>query len=90
MVDKTYNWLYRDYVLPLLSDMVEEQGKRLNDLVYSLPLTPEHRIDIYDMLTLFRYEWGTEAFALGVQLGIQLTQTRPAVEDNRELLDVLA
>ena len=89
-MDKTYNWLYRDYALPLLSDMMEEQGEHLNDLVYSLPLTPEHRIDIYDMLTLFRYEWGTEAFALGVQLGIQLTQPRPAAGDNKELLNVLA
>jgi hypothetical protein len=36
------------------------------------------------------YNWGTEAFALGVQLGIQLTQPRPAAGDSKELLDVLS
>ena len=76
-MDNTYNWLYREYVLPLLSDLAEEQGRLLNDLVYSLPLTSEDHIDIYDALTLLRYEWGTEAFALGVQLGLQLTHPRP-------------
>lgn len=89
-MDKTYNWLYREHTLPLLSDMAEEQGKLLRDLTYSLPLTTGDRLDVYDTLTLFRHNWGMEAFALGVQLGIQLTQPRPAIGDNKELLDVLS
>lgn len=89
-MDKTYNWLYGEYVLPLLSDMAEEQGKFLNDLFYSLPLTAEDRIGVYDAFTLFRYNWGVEVFAQGVQLGIQLTQSRPAAGDNRALLEVLS
>ncbi|MCI8878574.1 MAG: hypothetical protein HFF78_06345, partial [Oscillospiraceae bacterium] len=64
-MDKTYNWLYREYTLPLLSDMAEEQGKLLRDLTYSLPLTTGDRLDVYDTLTLFRHNWGMEAFALG-------------------------
>ena len=45
----------------------------MDELSRELGLTDSGRVQLIDHLTTIRLRWGTEGFALGVQLGVRLT-----------------
>lgn len=87
---RTYEWLFEHYASPLLEDMRLPQVQFFQQLVDSLPLTVEDRLSVVDRAADLQLQMGVEAFALGVQLGIQLNQPRPATGEARSLMEVLS
>ena len=68
-MNETYEWLYDHYALPLLS--AERDGEELLEELLARA-APEERMwsrDRVDRLLLLR---GTDAFAVGLQLGLRL------------------
>ena len=69
----TYEWLYDNYAEPLLKEIRASEEAELERLAQSLELDAQGRVQLVDCLTSMRLRWGTEAFALGLQLGLRLT-----------------
>ncbi|MCI9316732.1 MAG: hypothetical protein HFF67_01700 [Oscillospiraceae bacterium] len=72
-MNTTYEWLYDNYAEPLLKEIYGSEEKELEELSRELGLTDSGRVQLIDHLTTIRLRWGTEGFALGVQLGVRLT-----------------
>ncbi|MDE6880436.1 MAG: hypothetical protein K2P20_03675 [Oscillospiraceae bacterium] len=72
-MNTTYEWLYSNYAVPQLEKIEKTETAQVDLLVQSLNLSSWGRIQILDKLADIRFHWGSEAFALGVQMGMQLT-----------------
>lgn len=67
-----YEWLYDHYAEPRLSELPAFADDRLQALAEET-VPQEERLDLTDWLLALRLDWCTEAFALGVRLGISLS-----------------
>ncbi len=75
-MNEIYNWLYDHYCAPLLEEMYAAPGDygmeptaHLEKALRDASGTP---LDRTDWLNTLHIIWGTEAFAVGVQLGVRL------------------
>ena len=62
-MNETYKWLYDYYALPLMK--VGKQADALKERIVSHG-SPADALFLWDLL------WGTESFAIGLQLGLRL------------------
>ena len=72
-MNATYEWLYDNYALPRLEELRNAGNAQMELLVRDFPLSDWKCIEVLDQLARLRSQWGEEVFALGVQLGMQLT-----------------
>lgn len=69
IVNETYEWLYDRYALPLMR--VKRQADRLKREIVSCK-RDDVGVALQDKLDDLCQVWGTESFALGLQLGLRL------------------
>ena len=68
-MNETYEWLYDNYALPLLDarkggdEIIEELASRA---------APEEQLWFRDRVESLLLLWGTDAFTVGLQLGLRL------------------
>nr|WP_325183322.1 hypothetical protein [uncultured Oscillibacter sp.] len=68
-MNETYEWLYDNYALPLMQ--VEKEADKIKQSIVSLSRT-ENTLPLRDQLEDLCMLWGTDAFSLGLQLGLRL------------------
>lgn len=90
-MDTIYNQLYRDYIHPAMSQTEREHAEIINRFISRLSLDHDAQITAYDLITYIRYQWGLEAFAQGVRMGMELLYAPDRAPENYPiLLDFLA
>ena len=70
---RTFEWLFENYAEDLQKEFREYEGKAIDQLAQSIPLTDNQRIQLEDCLADIRFHSGAESFSLGVQFGLRLT-----------------
>lgn len=70
---RTHWWLYENYAEPLMKELEKSEKEELDRIAESLQLTAWDKVQLIDHMTILRYRWGAEVFALGLQLGVRLT-----------------
>lgn len=73
MTTEIYEWLYDNYVQPLIKEIQTNQNEVLENLVKELALTPRGEVRLYDSISNLQLRWGPEVFVLGIQFGLRLT-----------------
>lgn len=68
-MNETYEWLYDHYAQPLIQ--VEKEADELKQAIITYS-GPDRQILLRDQLDSLCMLWGTDAFALGLQLGLRL------------------
>ena len=68
-MNETYEWLYDYYALPLMK--VGKQADALKERIVSHG-SPADALFLWDRLGDLCLLWGTESFAIGLQLGLRL------------------
>ena len=68
-MNETYEWLYDHYALPLMR--VEESADEIKRMILSHS-DPSAKFVTRDQLENLCLLWGTESFAIGLQLGLRL------------------
>ncbi len=68
-MNETYEWLYDHYARPLIQ--VEKEANELKQAIISYS-SPDRQVALRDQLDSLCLLWGTDAFALGLQLGLRL------------------
>ena len=68
-MNETYKWLYDYYALPLMK--VGKQADALKERIVSHG-SPADALFLWDRLEDLCLLWGTESFAIGLQLGLRL------------------
>ena len=83
-MNETYEWLYDHYALPLMR--VESEANQIRQSIVSHG-SPDDRVFLEDQIASLCMVWGTDAFTLGLQLGLRLMGERrgggPAKGDER-------
>lgn len=81
-MNATYEWLYKNYAEPQLQEIQENGNAQMELLTRTLELPAWGRIQILDQLADFQFRWGSEIFALGVQMGLDLAPSSDENYDN--------
>lgn len=68
-MNETYEWLYDHYALPLMQ--AEKEADAIKRSIVSLSRS-EDPLLLSDQLDSLCLLWGTDAFSLGLQLGLRL------------------
>ncbi len=68
-MNETYEWLYDNYALPLMQ--TEKEADKIKQSIVSLSRS-ENPLLLKDHLESLCMLWGTDSFALGLQLGLRL------------------
>lgn len=72
-MEDIYEFLYDSYAAPKLEDMASDQEEILRAFAARLPIPRRERLRLQDLGAHISQQWGTEAFALGLWLGLRLT-----------------
>ncbi len=78
-MDDFYPWLFDHYALPQLTALDKSGQDAAAAVAAELSLDEDGRIRMADFADGLRLQWGTEAFALGVRLGLALYGPRGGV-----------
>ena len=73
-MNATYEWLYDNYAQALQKELYKTETAAIEQFAESIPLSEEHKITLADCLPDLRINCGTVSFALGLQLGLHLTE----------------
>ena len=73
-MNTTYEWLYDNYASELQKTFRRNETEAIEQLSKKIPLSAEQKVDLADCMANLRLSCGTESFALGVQMGLRLTQ----------------
>lgn len=68
-MNETFEWLYDKYARPMMG--VEEQADAIKEDITARSALD--RLTVRDQLDALCLLWGTEAFTIGVQLGLRLS-----------------
>lgn len=68
-MNETYEWLYDNYALPLMQ--TEKEADAIKQSIVSLSRADD-LLYLRDQLESLCMLWGTDAFSLGLQLGLRL------------------
>ena len=80
-MDDIYEWLFDQYDLPQMQDIAGGQDQVLDRLAGALRLSRNGRRSLMDIADNMRVQWGTEAFVLGLRMGLGLCGPRPRETD---------
>ena len=84
-----YTWLYEHYAAPQLKTIAAGHANAASLFADRLGLSQGNRLRLIDMVSEMRLHWGSEAFALGVQFGMELAAPRVPDGDCGRLLHFL-
>ncbi len=73
-MNETYEWLYDHYALPLMQ--VRKDADKIKQGIIS-HCTSNDQIFLLDQMDTLCMVWGTDAFSLGLQLGLRLMAGQP-------------
>ena len=68
----TIEKLFDTYGESILKDLDHFPHEELVDLLNSLPMEESRRIDVYDQIRHYHFQWSADAFAIGLHLGLSL------------------
>ena len=84
-----YDWLFDRYVLPKLRRFENCYNDALTQFAERAGLSDAEHLDLLDMASNMRLEWGAEVFALGIRFGLRLSQPSTQRRQPGWLLDFL-
>ena len=84
-----YEWLFDHYALPKLHEIESDHTAAESAFSDRANLTGKERLCLHDLVSNMRLEWGTCAFALGVQFGLRLHSASAHTERPGWLLNFL-
>ena len=73
-MNAAYEWLYDNYAQELQKELRKTETAAIEQLAEKIPLSDEHKVALADCMAGLRLHCGTESFALGLQLGLHLTE----------------
>lgn len=73
-MNNIYDWLFDRYALPKLRNFENYYNDALTAFMEHAGLSEAKHLDLLDMASNMRLEWGAEVFALGVRFGLRLSQ----------------
>lgn len=68
-MNETYEWLFTHYALPLMQ--VEKSSDEIQQAILACG-DQTHQLFLRDQINSLCVMWGTDAFTVGLQLGIRL------------------
>ncbi len=71
-MNPTIERLFDTYGESALKDLGRFPSGELDALLKSLPIEEDSRLDLFDQINRFYLDWSTDAFAVGLHLGITL------------------
>lgn len=71
-MDPTMQRLFDTYGESVLKDLGNFPHEELVALLNALPIEECRRIQLYDQINLYHYQWSADAFAVGLHLGLTL------------------
>lgn len=72
-MNPTLEKLFDTYGESVLKDLGGFPGGEVDDLLNSLPIGESRRLDLFDQINRFYLDWSTDAFAVGLHLGLTLS-----------------
>lgn len=72
-MNTTLEKLFDTYGEAVLKDLGSFPGGEVDDLLNSLPIGESRRLDLFDQITRFYLDWSTDAFTVGLHLGLTLS-----------------
>ena len=72
-MNTTMEKLFDTYGESVLKDLGSFPGREVDDLLNSLPIEESRRLDLFDQINRFYLDWSTDAFAVGLHLGLTLS-----------------
>lgn len=88
-MEDIYAFLYDSYAAPELEDMASDQEEIIRAYIQRLPIPRRERLLLRDLVSHISLQWGTEAFALGLWLGLHLTDPAGRPFDREWLMRLL-
>ena len=83
IMDPTIRRLFETYGESVLKDLGNFPHEELVVLLNALPIEECRRIQLYDQISLYHYQWSADAFTVGLHLGLTLSNNnirRPRTE----------
>ena len=71
-MNSTVQRLFDTYGESVLKDLGNFPHEELVVLLNALPIEECRRIQLYDQISLYHYQWSADAFAVGLHLGLSL------------------
>ncbi|WP_300411667.1 hypothetical protein [uncultured Oscillibacter sp.] len=72
-MDPTIQRLFDTYGESVLKDLGNFPHEELVVLLNALPIGEHRRIQLYDQISLYHYQWSAGAFTVGLHLGLTLS-----------------
>lgn len=72
-MNQTTQRLFDTYGESVLKDLDRFPDGELIDLLNSLPIEESRRLDLFDQINRFYLDWSTDAFTIGLHLGLTLS-----------------
>lgn len=72
-MNPTLEKLFDTYGESVLKDLGSFPGGEVDDLLNSLPIEESRRLDLFDQINRFYLDWSTDAFTVGLHLGLTLS-----------------
>lgn len=72
-MNQTTQRLFDTYGESVLKDLDRFPDGELIDLLNSLPIEESRRLDLFDQINRFYLDWSTDAFTVGLHLGLTLS-----------------
>ena len=72
-MDPTIQRLFDTYGESVLKDLGNFPHEELVVLLNALPIGEHRRIQLYDQISLYHYQWSADDFTVGLHLGLTLS-----------------
>ena len=73
IMNSTVQRLFDTYGESVLKDLGNFPHEELVVLLNALPIEECRRIQLYDQISLYHYQWSADAFTVGLHLGLTLS-----------------
>jgi hypothetical protein len=71
-MDTMYEKLFHTYGVSILKELENFPSSDIQDLLDTLPLSQERKIQLIDACSQYYYQWSADAFVIGLHLGLSL------------------
>jgi hypothetical protein len=71
-MDTMYEKLFETYGVSILKKLDAFPYPAIQNLLDSLPLSQERKVEVMDACSQYYYQWSADAFVIGLHLGLSL------------------
>ncbi|MDE7246124.1 MAG: hypothetical protein K2O18_19420 [Oscillospiraceae bacterium] len=89
-MENIYEQLYSFLAEPQMHSLSLEQSELIKELAAVLSVPPENWLQLEDIISYMRSQWGVDAFSIGLRTGLELLTPYESPSYYRVLRELLA